>query len=45
MSPSGHAYVEVFVAGGAVDDEHALIDGDALGAVNGDGRSLGSHGL
>jgi hypothetical protein len=36
VSSAGHAHVEVFAASGTVDDEHAIIDGDALGFVDGE---------
>lgn len=37
VASPGHADVEVFGAGGPVNREHALVDGETLAFVDGDG--------
>ncbi len=33
---AGHAHIQVFGAGGPIDDQDGLVDGDALGFVDRD---------
>ena len=41
VAASGHADVEMLGAGGPVDDEHALVDGESLSFVDGHGVGAG----
>src|SRR5439155_23291194 len=41
VAAAAHADVEVLAGGGAVGEEHSVVDGDAFGLVDGDGVGEG----